>query len=422
MKCGFQDEPVFPEVGIIALVNDRWETGWRSRHQVLSRLACYFPVVWMNPSLDRTEFTPQAILHRISREKYNRFVPNLDGYDAIPWLPKFHKPKQFANWLTKERLLRARRMLERRGCKRVILYIWDPSYSLTLNLIKHDLSCYHIVDEYSFSVEEQPLTAVEFELIQRVDQVFIHSPALVQKKGHINPATKVIPNGVDFEAFSQPTKEPADMELIPHPRIGYVGLIKMQLDLDLLIKLSDRHPHWSFVFAGPQGNVGDRACLVDELSRHPNVYFLGSKEIESLPAYIQHMDVCMLCYKDNDYTKYIYPLKLHEYLAAGQPVVGTPICTLRDFKHVIRLARTVDDWSTAICESLEKNESNDILELRRNVARQHDWYVLVRQIAHALCVHLGSDYVTRLSTIKDYPVTTNKQEAGLTLPGCELDT
>ena len=89
-----------------------------------------------------------------------------------------------------------------------------------------------------------------------------------------------------------------------------------------------------------------------QLSSLPNVHFLGEKPVNELPAYTQHLDVCTMCYVINDYTKFIYPLKLHEYLAAGRPVVATPMRSLQQFAAVIELATTEDEWSHALEQSL----------------------------------------------------------------------
>src|SRR5262249_50847617 len=157
-------------------------------------------------------------------------------------------------------------------------------------------SCYNIDDEYTFSEVEKPLDEHEARLISRVDQVFIHSLALLEKKGKLNPQTLLVPNGVDYYAYATPQSEPADVKPIPHPRIGYVGRIKRQLDLSLLSALAQRQRKWSFILVGPQSSIGEHITLIQELSRLPNVYFLGSKPVRMLPAYTQHLDVCMLCY------------------------------------------------------------------------------------------------------------------------------
>jgi hypothetical protein len=96
--------------------------------------------------------------------------------------------------------------------------------------------------------------------------------------------------------------------------------------------------------------------------------------VSELPAYTQHLDVCMLCYKVNDYTKFIYPLKLHEYLASGRPIVGSPIRAFQEFGHVVKLAGTVEEWSRALGACLEPVESSPSrVAERRNVARRYDW-------------------------------------------------
>jgi len=247
---------------------------------------------------------------------------------------------------------------------------------------------------------ERPLEEHEARLIVRVDQVFITSSALLEKKGMLNPQTTFVPNGVDYCAYVTSYDEPADLQPIPHPRIGYVGIIKKQLDMALLITLARRHRQWSFVLVGPLGNLGEDAPLIEEFSSLSNVYFLGSKPVGVLPAYTQHLDVCILCYKINGYTKFIYPLKLHEYLASGRPVVGVPIPSLQKFASLVKLAQTTDEWSQALNESLAPAAySESQVEARRRVARQHDWNRLVACIAHTQCSLLGPSYLRRFEKI-----------------------
>jgi glycosyltransferase involved in cell wall biosynthesis len=140
---------------------------------------------------------------------------------------------------------------------------------------------------------------------------------------------------------------------------------------------------------------------VDELSKLPNVHFLGHKPLEIACAYPQHMDACLLPYKMNDYTKYIYPLKLHEYLAGGKPIVGSPIRSLLDFAHVIKLANTLEEWSQALTESLAADAvSIDQIQKRRSIAKQVDWATLVHKIAGSMCTRLGSPYGEQFSALK----------------------
>ena len=392
--------PYLADVGVIALVPDEWEIPWQPRHQVLTRLSRYFHVVWCTPAPWWREWWHRTTLPNQDIDYGPPLAPGLTIYRPESYLPEVGRPRFLARWTKQQRLRRAQRILLHQGCRQTVLYLWRPQYEPALDLVDHDLSCYHIDDEYTFSEVEKPLDECEARLISRVDQVFIHSPALLEKKGKLNPQTLFVPNGVDYHAYATPQSEPADLKPIPHPRIGYVGRIKRQLDLSLLSALAQRHREWSFVLVGPLSGLDEHAVLAQELSRLPNVYFLGSKPVRMLPAYTQHLDVCMLCYAVNDYTKFIYPLKLHEYLASGRPVVGSPIRSLLEFAQIIRLARTIDEWSQALHDSLAPAASSvSQVEARRSTARQHDWNRLVELIAHALCDRLGPEYVERFEQI-----------------------
>jgi glycosyltransferase involved in cell wall biosynthesis len=388
--------PYLADVGVIALVPDAWGANWLGRHQTLPRLAKYFPIVWCAPAMGWRQREWWLRGGRQGGGANGVASPGLTIYHPERWLPAVGRPHFLACWTERQRLRRAQKILRARGCQKIILYLWRPEYGTALDLIDHDLSCYHIADEYSLSEIEQPIDAREARLISRVDQVFMHSIAMLEKKGKLNPQTTFIPNGVDYHAFATSRSEPAELQSIPHPRIGYVGRVKQRLDLALLIDLAQRHRGWSFVLIGSQDGIGDHVALLQQLAHMPNVYIVGGKSVSVLPAYTQYMDVCMLCYAVNGYTKFIYPLKLHEYLASGRPVVGSPIRTLQDFAHIIRLARTTDEWSQAIQDSLSPAAcSAEQVEARRHVARQHDWDRLVALIAQTLCNRLGPTYLER---------------------------
>lgn len=387
--------PLLPEIGVLGLVPDYWGGPCQVRHQVLTRLAGYFNVVWVDPAREWRESWRLSGRDAGGGRPEPLLPPGFEVYRHGRWLPKLYRPRFLASFMARERLRRAMGILHARGCRKTILYLWRPEFAAALDLIGHDLSCYHIDDEYSFAEVEQPIEPGELELITRADQVIVHSPALMEKKGRLNPETIRVPNGVDYNAYSTPRPEPADMAPIPHPRVGYVGMIKKQLDISLLLSLARRHQGWSFVVVGPKGNLGEKGPELQVLARMKNVHLLGGKPIDMLPAYTQWMDVCILNYELNGYTKFIYPLKLHEYLASGRPVVGSPIRALLDFAHVIELAGTSDEWSRALAAALDpRNDSAARVEQRRCVARGHDWDVLVRRIAATLCRRLGAPYST----------------------------
>jgi glycosyltransferase involved in cell wall biosynthesis len=374
-----------PTTGIIALVPDRWDDICMPRHQVMRRLAAHFPVVWIEPTAHWREFLRPAGSHFMERDHWCSPVPGLEVLSPGFRHPTFVRPGWRRTAAMRSRLATARQRLIDRGAQRIVLYLWRDEFEDALDLVPHDLNCYHIDDEYTFSEVEVPIPARETRVLKRVDQVIVHSEALLAKKGGINPHTVHIPNGVDFRAFSTPCGEPADLAAVPHPRIGYVGVIKKQLDLDLLVRLARARPGYSFVLVGPIMNVAGKEQQVAALRSLPNVFMLGYKSTATLPAYVQHLDVCLMCYEVNAYTKYIYPLKLHEYMAAGQPVVSAQIDAVLAYKGLVNLAGTDIEWLQDIDTSLgPMGRLPEIVLARKKAAQQHDWENLIDRIATQL--------------------------------------
>jgi glycosyltransferase involved in cell wall biosynthesis len=396
-------QPLLADVGVIALIPDEWDALWQPRHYVLNRLARYFQVVWVNPAENWRKMLSAGSRLRPSGPAKWAHTPTMPGfvtYYPEVWLTRLHRVHWLDNFLMRQRLKRARRILKRRGCQKLILYIWRPTFSSALKNIPFDLSCYHIDDEYSFSSVELPLSETERQLIHNVDQVFLHSLGLLEKKGDINPHTLFVPNGVDYEAYSREQAEPLDLASIPHPRIGYTGFIKRHLDWQLILHLSQKHREWSFVFVGPQSPHDDIVASIQELTKRPNVHFLGPKPTHLLSAYPQHFDVCIMPYQINDYTKYVYPLKLHEYLATGRATVGSRIRTLSEFTDVVTLASTPEEWSSAIEDSLNPAANSPERRAdRQEVARRYDWEQLVLKIAGSMAEGLGQEYRLKLSRL-----------------------
>ncbi len=387
--------PLAPDVGVIAMVPDHWNGWWQLRHQVLSRLAHYFHVAWVDPAPEWREMLKERRKPN-ARDGAAAQRPGFLVYKPEFWLPKLHRPEWLARLTFDARLTRARRLLLGRGCRKIILYLWRPEFASALASVPFDLSCYHIDDDYSFSDTEAPPDQTELGLIAKVDQVFIHSRGLLEKKGAINPNTVLIPNGVDFRAYAEPAEEPRDLADIPHPRIGYTGLLKKQLDWPLMLQLTGRHPDWSFVLVGPLSRHPEIMPAVEELSRRGNVYFLGGKSIRELPAYPQHFDVCIMPYRKTEYTKYIYPLKIHEYLAGGRPTVGTRIRSLEEFADVVGLAAGSEEWSAEIAKALAAESTTaERRAARQAVARRYDWPLLVAQIARTMAQKLSDEFARR---------------------------
>ena len=381
--------PIYPDVGVLSIAKERYSAKWLSRQQILTRLARYYQVLWMNPASEWRHAIRGDRLH--ASEVHVEGLPDsFTVYDPPAWLPVVYKPSWLGRFLARRRLHAAAAALRRRGCRRIVLYIWHIELAEALDLAPHDVSCYHIYDEYSNAEVETALNPMEERLIREVDQVITVSPTMFERKGRFNPNTLQVTNGVTYEAFAQPGPVPEDLNDIPRPILGYSGYVKKQLDWKLLLALATRHPEWSFVFVGEKRPHAEIQEVLDQMRELPNVHFLGGKPSTELARYPQHFDVCLMPYRMNDYSKYIFPLKLYEYLAGGRPAISMPLPALGGFGDIVPVATSVDEWERVIERLLAPGGDDAVRRaLRQAEAKRHDWSVIVDEIARSLAQTLG---------------------------------
>jgi glycosyltransferase involved in cell wall biosynthesis len=223
------------------------------------------------------------------------------------------------------------------------------------------LTVYDCMDELAnFKFAHPKLRSREQELFQKADLVFTGGYTLYEAKREQHPDAHAFPSSIDKDHFAQArrkTVEPKDQASIPHPRVGFFGVVDERLDIELLGQLAKNHPQWQFVIIGPVVKI-DPATL----PRTSNIHYLGGKDYQELPAYLQGWDVATLLFADNESTRFISPTKTPEYLAAGRPVVSTPIRdVVRPYGelNLVHIADNARDFGTAIEKALlQKNDAD----------------------------------------------------------------
>jgi len=223
------------------------------------------------------------------------------------------------------------------------------------------LIVYDCMDELaSFKFAPPALKTLEQELFSKADLVFTGGHTLYEAKREQHPDAHAFPSSIDKAHFGQargPLDEPADQAGIAHPRIGFFGVVDERLDIALLRELAQQHPEWQFVIIGPVVKI-DPATL----PRTTNVHYLGGKDYQELPAYLKGWDVATLLFADNESTKFISPTKTPEYLAAGNPVVSTPIRdVVRPYGdlNLVHIADNAADFGKAIEKALTQRADAD---------------------------------------------------------------
>ena len=103
-----------------------------------------------------------------------------------------------------------------------------------------DVCVYDCMDELSAFKNAPPeLVEMERELLTRADVVFTGGQSLYEAKRSLHRAIFPFPSSIDFTHFHQargPGDDPVDQQQIPHPRVGYFGVIDERLDVDLVAR------------------------------------------------------------------------------------------------------------------------------------------------------------------------------------------
>jgi len=210
---------------------------------------------------------------------------------------------------------------------------------------------YDCMDELSaFKGAPPQLLEREQRLIERADLVFTGGTSLYEAKRSRHSNVHAFPSSIDAAHFGRARSgggEPADQASLPHPRLGFAGVVDERMDLALLAALADAHPEWSLVVIGPVVKIDEA-----DLPRRANIHYLGGRPYSALPDYMAGWDVALMPFAINEATRFISPTKTPEYLAAGCPVVSTPITDV--VRHYGALAGvTIADTPAAFVAACE---------------------------------------------------------------------
>lgn len=253
--------------------------------------------------------------------------------------------------------------------------------------IPHDFLIYDCVDNYlgfpenkafySTTVSKKELPAQEEKLAKMANVVFATAPGLVERLKNFNKETYFTPNVGDYEMFKESKKlnPPKDVLSIKKPIVGFSGALdEHKFDLELFKKAARELPNFSFVLIGSLVRHGKNASKDSlGLSDFDNVYFLGPKPYKDMPSYYSAFDVFIIPYVLNDLTVGgCFPVKFHDALAAGLPVVVTDLPVYKLFENVCYISKNADEFVQNIQKAYLEN-SLEKMNLRQQVAKDNNW-------------------------------------------------
>jgi glycosyltransferase involved in cell wall biosynthesis len=337
-----------------------WSEDPTSNNHVMTLLARDNKVLWLNSiAMRRPTFTSGRDLSKIGRKLKGFFggaehpAPNL--WVVTPLVLPFPHSKLAATinrWILRAIISYYRRKLRMRTFQ---LWTFLPNAVEYVGKLGESMVVYYCIDEWSHFtyLDGAKMSAMERELMQRADVNFMTANSLLESKKHLNPRTYLASHGVDYTHFAKAlapdTKVPDEMAALPHPIVGFFGLVHEWIDLELIAKIAGTHPEWSIVI------LGKAIVSTSVLQVHTNVHLLGRRPYESLPGYCKAFDAGIIPFIVNELTRNVNPVKLREYLSAGLPVVSTDLPEVQFYSASAYVAHGPDEFIAKLEQALRED-------------------------------------------------------------------
>lgn len=368
---------------IICFSND-WDADPLSKKHIVLRLAQKNRVLWVNSTGNRNPTASVQDLRRVWKKVRQCFrgcrsvSRNISVF--TPMIIPYHGIRA-ARWVNRRLLAWSlRRACRKLGFQNPITWTFVPSSADVVGSLGERLVIYHCVDEFSkfTGANETAILEMERRLMEKADIVVVSSSRLYETKRRYNPNTFLVTHGVDVAHFRNaclPAIEaPAECAELKHPVIGFFGLVADWVDLEVVRFLAESRPQWSLLL------IGEIQTDTSALRKLPNVHLLGRRNYQTLPAYCKAIDVAILPFVVNELTVASNPLKLREYLAAGLPVVATPLPEVVKLGALVRTARTPGEFLKQIETLLNEGKSGPDPAVSALIARD-SWDQKVEELS-----------------------------------------
>lgn len=343
----------------------RWDFVWQRPQHLMSHLARHYRVLFVEEPL------PTEGASYLQTEQVADNVLRVQMFTQVN-APGFHD----AQIATMQGLLQ--QLLEEQQISRCTAWLWTPMALPLLADLHLDAIVYDCMDELSaFRNAPRQLLQRENALLRVADLVFTGGRSLYLAKVGRHPAVHCFPSSVDEAHFRRAREDDEHplLQSIAHPRLGYCGVIDERLDLGMLGRLAAARPDYQLVMVGPVAKIAE-----EDLPHAPNIHYLGQQAYADLPRLFAGFDVGLMPFALNEATRFISPTKTLEYMAAGLPIVSTPIRDVVDsYANLVHIGADTGAFVRACDEALQEDRTRMLNRFQHALAAG-SWDETARQM------------------------------------------
>jgi UDP-galactopyranose mutase len=378
------------DIDLVCFCHLRWGFVFQRPNHLLSRFSKH----------QRVFFIEEPVFHegddKLQIENYNEnlFVVTPHIKAGLPEAEVNERQRKYIN-----------NLFTNMNIERYFSWYYTPMALPFTDHLTPEVVVYDCMDELSaFKFAPPELTILEKELLKKADVVFTGGQSIYEAKKDAHHNIYPFPSSIDKHHFGKARTikdDPADQKNIKGPRFGFFGVIDERFDIELIDAVAKAKPEWQFILLGPVVKI-DPATL----PRYDNVHYLGGKKYEDLPDYLAGWDIAMVAFAMNESTKFISPTKTPEYLAAGKPVISTPIRdVVRPYgdNKLVHIVSNADEFIRAAEKELGKKRKASWLKKVDDFLLYNSWDrtwgQMVRHIEDAYLLNIEK---SKLQTKKAY--------------------
>jgi glycosyltransferase involved in cell wall biosynthesis len=238
------------------------------------------------------------------------------------------------------------------------------------------VAVYDCMDDLaSFRGAEADIRQREINMLEQAALVTTGGFSMYQARKDRHPNVHCFPSGVDVEHYRQvqdpATTVPDSLAALPHPRLGYFGVLDERIDWPMIGEVAARRPDWQWALVGPFAKVE-----ASELPSAPNIHYLGPQAYTDLPRFLKGFDIATMPFALNEATRYISPTKTLEYLAGQKPVISSSVPDVVAFyKEIVYIVDGADAWIESVERVLASSAEERAVRLERAITplEQSSW-------------------------------------------------